>query len=146
MPTLSSILVQRGAASMRAVEEAIARQVLHGGDLPTNLLELGAASEQTLTAVLAESLGLSPAPAGKLPSPPVRVLQLIAGDLALRHGIFPLSLHERTLVLATAEPLSNVVEDDLGFALDVAIQQLVAPLVRVRQAIAIHYGIPLDRR
>lgn len=131
---------------MRAVEEAIARQVLHGGDLPTNLLELGAASEQMLTAVLAESLGLSPAPAGKLPSPPVRVLQLIAGDLALRHGIFPLSLHERTLVLATAEPLSNVVEDDLGFALDVAIEQLVAPLVRVRQAIATHYGIPLDRR
>lgn len=146
MPTLSSILVQRGAASMRAVEEAIARQVLHGGDLPTNLLELGAVSEQVLTAVLGESFGLLPAPAGKLLSPPERVLRVISGELAVRHGVFPLDLRDRALVLATAEPLSNVVEDDLGFALDVTIQQLAAPLVRVRQAIAEHYGIPLDRR
>ena len=40
MPTLSSVLVQREVTTMRAVEEAIARQVLHGGDLATNLLEL----------------------------------------------------------------------------------------------------------
>src|SRR5262245_17274873 len=146
MPTLSSILVQRGAASMRAVEDAIARQVLHGGDLPTNLLELGAVSEPMLNIVLSESFNLDPAPAGRLPPPPEQVLRVIPGDLALRHGVFPLELRDRTLVLATAEPLSNVVEDDLGFALDVSIKQLAAPLVRVRQAIAEHYGIALDRR
>src|SRR5262245_1312307 len=146
MPTLSSILVQRGAASMRAVEDAIARQVLHGGDLPTNLLELGAVSEPMLNIVLSESFNLDPAPAGRLPAPPEQVLRVIPGDLALRHGVFPLELRDRMLVLATAEPLSNVVEDDLGFALDVSIKQLAAPLVRVRQAIAEHYGIPLDRR
>jgi Type II secretion system (T2SS), protein E, N-terminal domain len=131
---------------MRAVEDAIARQVLRGGDLSTNLLELGAVSETTLTNVLAESLGLPVAPAGKLPSPPDRVLRALPGELALRHGVFPLDLRDRTLSVATAEPLSNVVEDDLGFALGVAIQQLAAPLVRVRQAIADHYGLPLDRR
>ena len=38
MPTLSSILVQRGVAAMRAMEDAIARQLFHGGDLVTNLL------------------------------------------------------------------------------------------------------------
>src|SRR5262245_53665740 len=146
MPTLSSILVQRGAASMRAVEDAIARQVLHGGDLPTNLLELGAVSEPMLNIVLSESFNLDPAPAGRLPPPPEQVLRVIPGDLALRHGVFPLELKDRVLVLATAEPLSNVVEDDLGFALDVSIKQLAAPLVRVRQAIAEHYGIALDRR
>jgi hypothetical protein len=131
---------------MRAVEDAIARQVLHGGDLPTNLLELGAVSEPMLTVILAETFSLDPAPAGRLPAPPEHVLRVIPGDLAVRHGVFPLELKERTLVLATAEPLSNVVEDDLGFALDVSIKQLAAPLVRVRQAIAEHYGIPLDRR
>lgn len=131
---------------MRAVEDAIARQVLRGGDLPTNLLELGAVSEPTLTEVLAESLGLPPAPTGKLPSPADKVLRVLPGELALRHGVFPLELRDRTLSVATAEPLSNVVEDDLGFALGIALQQLAAPLVRVRQAIADHYGLPLDRR
>jgi hypothetical protein len=146
MPTLSSILVQRGAASMRAVEDAIARQVFHGGDLATNLLELAAIREDALVPILAEMAGLAAAPLGRLPAPPPRVLRLVPGELALRHGIFPLELEDRALVVATAEPLSTSVEDDLGFALDLAIVQRLAPLVRIRQAIAEHYGIPLERR
>ena len=43
---------------MRAVEDAIARQVFHGGDLITNLLEIGGVREETLMPVVAESLGL----------------------------------------------------------------------------------------
>lgn len=148
MPTLSSILVQRGAVTMRAVEEAIARQVFHGGDLATNLLELGAVHEDVLTAILAETASLPAAAPGRLPAPPARVLRLVPGELALRHGIFPLELEPeaRALVVATAEPLAPAVEDDLGFALDLAIVQIVAPLVRIRQAIAEHYGIPAERR
>jgi type II secretion system (T2SS) protein E len=146
MPTLSSTLVRRGAASMRAVEDAIARQVLHGGDLPTNLLELGAVSEATLTAILAESAGLDPAPTGRLEAPSPAVLRLIPVDLALRHSIFPIAQPGRVLIVATAEPLSTAVQDDLGFALDLEIATRIAPLVRVRQALAEHYGVALDRR
>ena len=146
MPTLSSILVQRGAATMRAVEDAIARQVLHGGDLPTNLLELGAVREETLATALAESFGIDAAPPGRLPAPGLGVTRLVPGELALRNGIFPLSLEGGTLLVATAEPLPPAVEEDLGFALDVALRQIAAPLVRVRQAIAEHYGLPLERR
>ena len=146
MPTLSSTLVRRGAASMRAVEDAIARQVLHGGDLPTNLLELGAVTEATLTAILAESAGLDPAPTGRLEAPSPAVLRLIPVDLALRHAIFPIAQPGRVLIVATAEPLSAAVQDDLGFALDLEIATRIAPLVRVRQALSEHYGVPLDRR
>jgi hypothetical protein len=38
MPSLSSLIVQRQVASIDEVEQAIARQVIHGGDLVTNLL------------------------------------------------------------------------------------------------------------
>ena len=146
MPTLSSILVQYGAASMRAVENAIARQVLHGGDLPTNLLELTPLDEAMLTACLAESFGLASAPSGRLRAPPSGVIRVIPPDLALRHAIFPLEQHGRRLIIATAEPLSRAVHDDLGFALDLDIVELAATLVRVRQALATYYGIPLDQR
>ena len=146
MPNLSSILVQRGIASMRAVEDAIARQVFHGGDLPTNLLEVGAVREEALTPILAEIAGLPAAPAGRLPAPSARVLRLVPAELAEKYGIFPLDLHERSLLVATAEPLSPAIEDDLGFALDLAIEQVAAPIVRIVQAIAEHYGIPAERR
>lgn len=146
MPTLSSTLVRRGAASMRAVEDAIARQVLHGGDLPTNLLELGAVDEGVLTGILAESAGLDAAPFGRLEAPSPAVLRLIPTDLALRHAIFPIAQPGRVLIVAAAEPLSTAVLDDLGFALDLEISTRISPLVRVRQALAEHYGVPLERR
>ncbi|MDI3287724.1 hypothetical protein [Polyangium sp. 15x6] len=142
---LSSALAERGV-SMRSLEEAIARQVVHGGDLVTNLLEVGGAREEMLVPLLAEVLGLEEAPSGKLPLPTAPVLRLVPGDLAIRHGIFPLALTRRVLTIATAEPLSPAVEGDLAFALAVEIRQSVAPLVRIRQAIAEAYQIPLDRR
>ncbi|MDI1449443.1 hypothetical protein [Polyangium sp. 6x1] len=142
---LSSALAERGVP-MRSLEEAIARQVVHGGDLVTNLLEVGGAREEMLVPLLAEVLGLEEAPSGKLPLPPAPVLRLVPGDLAIRHGIFPLALTRRVLTIATAEPLSPAVEGDLAFALAVEIRQSVAPLVRIRQAIAEAYQIPLDRR
>ena len=109
MPTLSSLIIQREVAPMRAVEEAIARQVLHGGDLATNLLELAAVSEGALTKILGESYGLDPGPIGRLPSPSPAVLRLVPGELALRHGIFPLELLQKQLVVATSEPLSPAI-------------------------------------
>jgi hypothetical protein len=146
MPTLSSLLVQREIASMRAVEDAISRQVLHGGDFPTNLLELGAVNEHSLVWALAESLGIEPAPVGKLPAPDVSVLRMIPGELALRHGIFPLAVEGRALVVATSEALSPAVEEDIGYSLAMAVRPRAAPLVRIREALAAHYAIPLDRR
>lgn len=131
---------------MRTVEEAIARQVLHGGDLPTNLLELHAVREEDLIENLAESFLMPAAPAGALPAPDPAVLRIIPAEVAFRHGIFPLALEGSTLFIATSEPLSQAVEEDLSFSLNKSLAQLIAPLVRIRQAIAACYGIPLDRR
>lgn len=146
MPTLSSLLVQREVASMRTVEEAIARQVLRGGDLATNILELGVVDEAMLLLCLAESLGLLPAPTGILRPDDPSLLRIVTAELAFRHSIFPLALEGAILHVATSEPLSPAVEEELAFALNVSLKQYAAPLVRIRQAIAACYGIPLDRR
>ncbi|WP_437639891.1 hypothetical protein [Sorangium sp. So ce854] len=143
---------------MRVVEEAIARQVLHGGDLATNVLELGAVRERELTSLLAESLGLPPAVGRLRPASP-EVLRVVPVDLAVEHRVFPLDVRtdleaaatgapqpEATLVLATAEPLAPAVAEGLSLTLGVSLRQLAAPLVRIRQALAEHYGIALERR
>ncbi|WP_437626385.1 hypothetical protein [Sorangium sp. So ce1151] len=143
---------------MRVVEEAIARQVLHGGDLATNVLELGAVRERELTALLAESVGLPPAVGRLRPASP-EVLRTIPVDLAVEHRVFPLDVRtdldaaatgapqpEATLVIATAEPLAPAAVEKLSVALGVNLRQLAAPLVRIRQALAEHYGLALERR
>ena len=146
MPTLSSALVKNEIASMREVEEALARQVLYGGDLATNLLELATVSEEALTRVVAEEHQLAAAPTGEIPTVPPEILSMVPGDVALRHGVYPLVARGGSLAVAVSEPLAPEVEEDLEFALGVRIEQRIAPLVRVRQAISRDYGLPLERR
>jgi hypothetical protein len=147
MGKLSSAIVQRKLASLRDVEEALARQVLYGGDLATNLLEQApSTNERALTDLLAEIHALPPAFAGELPRSSTEARSLVPGDVALRHGLYPLEQSGGTLVVAVAEPLKSEVEQELGFGLGVTVAQRVAPLVRIRQAISRDYGMPLDRR
>ncbi len=146
MPSLSSLIVQRQVATVLEVEQAIARQVIHGGDLVTNLLEVAPACEPGLNAVLGESVGLPPAPWGRLPAPDGDVLDLLPAELCLAHGFFPLRLDRQNIVIATPLPLAPTVEDTLRFSLAKGLTQLASPMIRVREGIAAHYGIPLDPR
>ena len=146
MPTLGSAIVKRGVASMSDVEEGLARQTLHGGDLVTNLLEVTGVDESLLAETLAEVYGLASAGSGELPRSSDRVLGLVPRDLAQRHGIYPLDANADGLLLAVCEPIPSEVEEDLSFALGLRVEQRTAPLVRIRQAIARDYGVPLERR
>lgn len=147
MSTLERLLVERQIATERQIEDATAKQVVSGGDLPSYLLDqIGAEGEAALLLVLAEHHGLQPAPAGQLPQPPERVLRLLPADIAQQHALYPLTLDRGALVVAVAAPLPEQVEDDLAFALGVPIVQLVATDIRIRQGLARDYKQPLDRR
>ncbi len=144
--SLSTLIVQREIASIREVEEALARQVLYGGDLITNLLEVCRLDEAQLLPIVAESLGLPPAPPGELPRPDPEAQRLVAAEVAVQRNLAPLTVDRYGLVIAVAEPLTAEVEQELSFALAMPISQKIAPLVRIRQALTRDYGVPLDRR
>jgi hypothetical protein len=144
--TLSSLIVQREVATMRQVEEALARQVIYGGDLATNLLEVASVDERVLTQLVAETMRLPAAPSGELPVAPESVRSLVPPEVAAQRGIVPFALEGEILVLAVAEPMPPDVEEQLMFALGMAIEQRAASAVRIRQAIARTYGLPLERR
>jgi hypothetical protein len=146
MPLLSSSIVKQELATVQEVEQALARQSAYGGDLLTNLLEVVPLREERIAAVLSETFGLEPAPLGELPRPSDSVLRLVPSEVAQRFACVPMEERAGTLVVAVSEPLPAEVEGDMAFALGVTIVQRVAPLVRVRQAIARDYGVNLDGR
>jgi hypothetical protein len=143
--SLSSLIVQREVATMRQVEEALARQVIYGGDLVTNLLEIAHVDEGVLARLLAESLGLPAAPTGELATAE-GMRSVIASDLATKHAVLPLEVREGRLVLAVSERLPRELEEQLAFSLGMAIEQHAALTVRLRQGITRLYGVPLERR
>ena len=103
---------------MRQVEEALARQVIYGGDLVTNLLEVARVDEVVLTGLLAESMRLAPAPAGELPRASDEVRSLVPREIALQRTVVPLEVQaDGKLVLAVAEPLPADLAEQLRFAL-----------------------------
>src|SRR5579872_5151617 len=103
--SLSSLIVQRQVATMRQVEEALAHQVIYGGDLVTNLLEVAALDEARVLEVLAESLAMTPAPGGPLADAPADLRSVLSHETASRRAIVPLGRHGHSVVLAVAEPL-----------------------------------------
>ena len=54
-PRLGTLLIREGKLSEEGLKEALEAQVIHGGRLGTNLLELGLLDEQTLAAALNHS-------------------------------------------------------------------------------------------
>jgi hypothetical protein len=146
MPTLSSSLVKHQVASVEDVTDALARQAQYGGDLVTNLLELSTASEERLVAAIAEAHGLDSSTSGELPSASEQIRRLVPGDLASRYGFYPLDERNGVLTVAVSEPLPAEVESDMAFSLGVSVVQRASLLVRIRQALARDYGVPLERR
>src|SRR6185312_1420531 len=102
--SLSSLIVQREIATIRQVEEALARQVLYGGDLVTNLLEVAKLDEAALTTVLAESFGMAPAGIGTLPRATTRAKTLVPSDMAQARALMPIAVEGNAIVVAVAEP------------------------------------------
>src|SRR5580700_7799325 len=127
--SLSSLIVQREIATIRQVEEALARQVLYGGDLVTNLLEVAKLDEGTLTTLLAESLGMPHATLGPLPMPSERARGRVTAEVATSRAVVPLAVEDGAMIVAVAEPLPKEVEDELTFALGLRVVQRIAPMV-----------------
>lgn len=146
MPLLSSSIVKNKLATVQEVEEALARQSVYGGDLLTNLIEIARPSEEQIAAALSESFGLPPAPPGVLPPTSERVRRLIPRDVVQRFSCYPLDESGGVLSIAVSEPLPIEVESDMAFALGLSIELRIASLLRVRQAAARDYAIPLERR
>jgi len=155
--SLSSLIVQREIATIRQVEEALARQVLYGGDLATNLLEVAPIEEWRVAVTLADSFALPAAPPGALHLPAPDVLARVPAEIAMQRGLLPLSFslpstppasspESPRLVIAVAEPLTLVEVEQLTSSLGVPIDIRIALQARIREALVRAYGAPLDRR
>ncbi|MGA2448270.1 MAG: hypothetical protein ABTD50_06330 [Polyangiaceae bacterium] len=131
---------------MRQVEEALARQVIYGGDLVTNLMEVTPINEKALVALLAESLGLPPAPTLELPLPSDALRSLVPAEVATACGALPLAADGQTLVVAVADRLTDEAMAQLVGTLGLTVEQQAAPLLRIRQALGRAYGVPVERR
>ena len=144
---LSSVLVQQGVVPVRKVEEAIQRQVIYGGSLGTNLLEMGALDEAQLLSALSLATGLPSADYGWVLHPDPEAQKVFPRRLIDRYHLIPARVQAGLLLcLAMQESPDEAVLKELSYMLGLQLQPHVVPEIRYLQALELHLSVGMRPR
>jgi hypothetical protein len=138
-PRLGELLVQAGACTPAAVRDALENQVIFGGRLGTNLLELGTVTEEALARALGQRHGV-PSLHGDLRLDPAAV-RLVKGELADRFEALPYVLADRRLAVVACDPSDLAMLDEVAFVTGKQVHPIVVPEARIWALLDRTYGI-----
>ncbi len=127
-----------------AIRGALRNQVIFGGRLGTNLLEIGAITE----AALADALGRRhrlPALSGDLALDP-KALGLLRAEVADRHDVVPYLVAGRRLAVLACDPSDLAMLNEVAFATGRQIHPFVVPEARLWALLKDGYGVERQLR
>lgn len=144
---LSALLINDNVVSIERMEEALQRQVVFGGRLGTNLLEMGVISEGELLHYLALAHGLMPADASNYADLDPDALALLSRERVRGLGILPIRLHaDGTADALVLDPVAPEVLAELRDTAGFEFILHITPEFRFRQALEKFFDVPLPQR
>ncbi|MFO8074112.1 MAG: hypothetical protein R6V85_19810 [Polyangia bacterium] len=146
MSALSSLLVQDQVLSVTQVEQALQRQVIFGGDLATNLLELGLVDEDVLAEYIGRVVRLPVLSRAALENIDPRVLKTVPPEVARDHQIVPVRLQGNALLVACAGPPPSEALERISRLASFEVTPRLALEFRLAMALNRYYGVPLSAR
>ena len=146
---LGTLLLRNAAITLSQLETALRTQVLYGGRLGTNLVELGFIDVNTLTEYLAQSLNVPVATQDMFESVAQQAIDYFGADLARRYEAFP--LHDAMLpaavqAVAMVNPKADHQVAQLATELGKRVIPHIAPELRIYYYLEKHYGITRKAR
>jgi hypothetical protein len=143
---LGEILVARGLVTQEQVEDALFSQRQFGGRLGTNLVEMGAISDEDLARCLSEQLHVPYVRSQALGAIPREVIAKLPRKVAEKYRIVPLRFQNGELHLCMADPQNFAKLDELRFALNCPIHPHVVTEVTMNYALERYYNIRREVR
>jgi len=142
---LGERLIDHGKISRAQLDQALKAQLIFGGHLGTNLIELGFVDERTLVKTLAEIYRVRPAAPEMFDQIPEPVLSTLSVEIVERYRVVPVGIERNNkknwaLHLAVIEPRSVPPISSVGRFTKIV--PWVAPEVRILHAMERYYGIP----
>jgi hypothetical protein len=128
---LGELLIQEKLVTPQALEEALETQVVHGGRLGTNLLELGLISEKDLARMLGQLHGCAHA-SGEM-TPDAQALALVDLNEADDKDYLPMRVDATRLSLAVINPGDYPTLDAVAFKTGKRVVPVVIPEFRMHQ-------------
>jgi hypothetical protein len=128
---LGELLIQEKLITLQALEEALEAQVVHGGRLGTNLLELGFLSEKDLARMLGQLHGCAHS-SGEM-KPDSQALELVDLNDADDKDYLPMRADATRLSVAVINPRDLTTLDAVAFKTGKRVVPVVIPEFRMHQ-------------
>lgn len=138
---LGAYLVKQGVISRERLGEALQAQVVYGGRLGTNLVEVGVLDLDQIAECLSAKSGFPLPPKEWVEAPDPKAIALVPRELAERHSVLPLHLDGRSLHVALLDPDDARLVGTLTRATNRNVQVYVLPELRLLYALERHLGI-----
>lgn len=138
---LGQILLKAGRITLQQLDEALRHQVVHGGKLGTNLIELGYITEHELSLVLGHKLGVPFIKQEQVLSLTPQVTGLIPADMATRYRVIPIEVERRRMTLAMTDPTDLEAIDAISFYTGMIVSPIVCPELLLNRLHEKYYGV-----
>ena len=137
---LGRLLRARGAVGDEDVKRALTLQRSKPGlRIGEALLEIQAADAEAVTAALAEQFEMEYVDPSQMDIPR-EVVDLISHDIARKHHLIPIGRHNEKLRVAMCDPLDYDAVDNIRFATNTEVEQVLATREAIDLAIAKNHG------
>ncbi len=141
-----TLLVEAGLITQKVLEEALQRQVIFGGRLGTNLIEMGSVKEEDVLKLLASQHNVPYAEGRHFDNLTPQVLQSVPRDLLEKHRIVPLAVEKTRITLAMRDPSRLDIVDEVAFQTGKTIRPVIASELRITHALEHYYDIKREAR
>ncbi|MGQ0507643.1 MAG: hypothetical protein ACT4TC_20260 [Myxococcaceae bacterium] len=135
---LGDLLLTEQLVSPEALNEALEAQVVHGGRLGTNLLELGLITEKDLSRSLGRAYHTAFASGEMKPDP--HALILLTKDFCDERDVVPMRVEPTRLTLAVINPGDLATFDEVAFKTGRVVTPVLIPEFRMNQMLRRYCG------
>lgn len=136
---IKEILIRDNIIKQEDLDRALEEQKKSGGELSKILTKMGLISEDDLTLLLSQGLGMPPIDITRLKIDPV-VVRMIPREVATNYQIIPVSKIGDSLTLAMADPLNIFAIDNVKALTGLEINPIIGRSKDILQAIEIYYS------
>jgi hypothetical protein len=138
---VGSMLVKQKIITEAQLEEALKNQVIFGGKIGTNLIELGYLTADQLSEYLSKNKGVPSVTSQELQNIPPQVIATIPAELVKKHQVIPIALEKKRLTVAMADPSDLAAIDRLAFITGLYISPVVIPEILLITSMERYYKI-----
>lgn len=145
-PKLGEALVKDSLITRDQLKLALERQVIFGGRIGTNIIELGILKEKELSAFLSRFFKVPAVDPAHITEIDKEVIDCIPAEIAEKYKILPFRKDRNRLHVAMLEPRELQIIDELRFKTGFDIIPYVISELRLLHALEKYYNIERDLR